>query len=708
MNYSTNFLDNLFLNRDRTIYTKIDLLSFSESKIKEIQGRVTSGSLRIESTSPIRRTLTLEFFLDKNLYSLSSPADEISINKKIQAFVGIKNNVYSSDEAELGEVIWFNLGIFVITEASFSHSINSSSISIQAQDKMAMLNGVLAGEIGADVSFSIGDSGEKYPYFYIIKEALTVFGSEQEQKVIVNDIPVMIPNTQKATSNIPNLYYSTSTYRTFDNDGVPLGSTGNTALIINENDEVDVYIPFAPTSEFDFKGNSKVTDILERIKQDLFGIYNYYYDENGFFKFERQKEFSDSDSFQLQYLQDISNNNYFPSYNSVPITYDFSNKDIISSFSNAPQWRGIKNDFYVYGKNNILFHLAIDTKPVVPTEFYEKNLDGTWSTTILVPYNQPWQQFLIDQTEFLLQTNPGSKPSYYYPELKAFFEFTSDKQDKTLGIYKKLSATDGVWRSTSSDVEANAFITTNATTKKGIPSSWKYFFDILDEGAPAYNGFSISAIGRRIKSINDQTIETLYPVNPPVDSTRKQLILFDNIPFIYPKVWEEGLVVKNGDVVQAGVNFYIVSDISINGEIIPTGADEPTNTSGIYSNSGITYQYTNFLSYNQDSVNTEIELAAEGVQYYSVLKSQVQSFLNDQIYPYANDAFSNIKNSLFTHTNYNESITISCVPIYTLDVNEIVNVLDLETQILGNYYIQSISFDFSEGAQMSIAAQKIY
>jgi hypothetical protein len=708
MNYSTNFLDNLFLNRDRTIYTKIDLLSFDESKIKEIQGRVTSGSLRIESTSPIRRTLTLEFFLDKNLYSLSSPADEISINKKIQAFVGIKNNVYSSDEAELGEVIWFNLGIFVITEASFSHSINSSSISIQAQDKMAMLNGVLAGEIGADVSFSIGDSGEKYPYFYIIKEALTIFGSEQEQKVVINDIPVMIPNTQKATSSIPNLYYSTSTYRTFDNDGVPLGSTGNTALIINENDEVDVYIPFAPTSEFDFKGNSKVTDILERIKQDLFGIYNYYYDENGFFKFERQKEFSDSDSFQLQYLQDISNNNYFPSYSSVPITYDFSNKDIISSFSNAPQWRGIKNDFYVYGKNNILFHLAIDTKPVVPTEFYEKNPDGTWSTTILVPYNQPWQQFLIDQTEFLLQTNPGSKPSYYYPELKAFFEFTSDKQDKTLGIYKKLSATDGVWRSTSSDVEANAFITTNATTKKGIPSSWKYFFDILDEGAPAYNGFSISAIGRRIKSINDQTIETLYPVNPPVDSTRKQLILFDNIPFIYPKVWEEGLVVKNGDVVQAGVNFYIVSDISINGEIIPTGADEPTHTSGIYSNSGITYQYTNFLTYNQDSVNTEIELAAEGIQYYSILKSQVQSFLNDQIYPYANDAFSNIKNSLFTHTNYNESITISCVPIYTLDVNEIVNVLDLETQILGNYYIQSISFDFSEGAQMSIAAQKIY
>jgi hypothetical protein len=777
---SSEFLDLLYLNRDRTIYTKINLLSWDEKKIKEIQGRVISGSMNSESSSPIRRTLSLQFFLDRDVYSLSAAADEIAINKKIQAFIGIENNVYGREEAVNDNIIWFNLGIFLITEASFSHSIDSNTISIQAQDKMVMLNGILGGQIGADVSFTIGSNGEKLPYFYIIKDSLIKFGAENESKVIINEVPIMIPNIQRMIET-KTFNYNTNTKRTFNETGQPL-AIGPT-ITLDKNEEVDVYITFSPISDYDFKATNNITDILEKVKQDLFGTYTYYYDENGFFRFEPVRELYQKDSFQLQYLQEISNGNYFPRYDKIQYGYDFSDKGIVSSFSNSPQWRGIKNDFYVYGEKNILFHLAIDSKPIVPSQFYEKNSDGTWGN-VLVNYSQPWQQFLIDQAEYLLYTNPGSSISYYYEELKAFFEFTEDKADKTLGIYKRLGSTDGAWRRSNTGIESEDFfsisnyIGNNTTTvtatspfhgllagqsfsivnaagteesklngswtvsevtdvntfkfiistslasgtyttdigrievpqKKGISSKWKYFFDILDEGAPAYSGFSISAIGRRIKAINDQSIESLYPSVVPENSNRLKIIIFNDTPFLQNKIWAEEVFLEEGDIIKNEDNqkYYEVSGVGINGRSIPVGSDPPTNVSGLSSIDGIIYKYIDFLKYNEDAVNTELELKQNGDNYYSILKSQISNFLDNEIYPYVNDAFTNIKSTIYTHTNFSETVQISSIPIYNLEVNRIINILDLDTKIIGDYYVQSLSFNFSQDSQMSITAQKIY
>lgn len=705
---SSEFLDLLYLNRDRTIYTKINLLSWDEKKIKEIQGRVVSGSMNSESSSPVRRTLSLQFFLDRDIYSLSAAADEISINKKIQAFIGIENNVYGREEAVDDKIIWFNLGIFLITEASFSHSIDSNIISIQAQDKMVMLNGILGGQIGADVSFTIGSGGEKLPYFYIIKDSLTKFGTENETKVIINEVPIMIPNIQKMTSE-KTYYYINN--RTFNNFGDPIGPGTapnlNPSFTIEKDEDLDVYIPFSPIADYDFKGTNNITDILEKIKQDLFGTYTYYYDENGFFRFEPVRELYQRDSLQLQYLQEISNGNYFPRYDKIQYGYDFSDKGIISSFSNSPQWRGIKNDFYVYGKGGILFHVAIDTKPVVPSQFFEKNLDGTWGE-VLVAYNQPWQQFLIDQAEYLLYTNPGSSVSYYYEELKAFFEFTDDKEDKSLGIYKRLSATDGVWRSANNKEDRTKDFIDSGSLKKGISSSWKYFFDILDEGAPAYSGFSISAIGRRIKTINDQSIESLYPSAVPEDSDRLKIVIFNDTPFLNNKPWEIGAYLEEGDIVKYGSNYYEVSGVGINGRYVAENSAAPTHVSGIRSIDGIIYKYTNFEKYNEDAINAELELKQSDSNYYSILKSQISNFLDSEIYPYTNDAFTNIKSIIYTHTNYSETVQISSIPIYNLDANRIINILDLDTKIIGDYYVQSLSFNFSQDSQMNITAEKIY
>jgi hypothetical protein len=798
MNYSNEFLDQLFLTKDRTVYTKIDLLSWDEKKIKEIQGRVISGSINIEGASGFRRAASLEFFLDRNIYSLSAAADELSINKKIRIFIGLENNVYSSNEAEIGEIIWFNMGIFLLTSINFSHTTNSNTISLQAQDKMAMLNGTLAGEIGANISFTIGATGEQLPYFYIIKDALVKFGLERESNVVISGVPIMIGQIQKAT-DVVSLFYDpnpgSNFSRTFEinpTTNLPVALTsggGNLSLSIAKDEELNIYLPFSPGANtvFDFKSQATVLNILEKVKQDLFGIYDLYYDENGIFRFEPLPQLSNPESYQLLYLQDISNDKYYPDYSSVPYAYDFSDKGIISLFANSPEWMGIKNDFYVYGKSNILFHIVIDYKPVVPTEFYKKNSDGSW-TEELYSYNQPWQQFIIDESEYLLYKEPGASISPYYEELKAFFEFQVDiiektaisgakdsldivlnnvtgieenmsvfgtgigpnakvekisgtkvtlttknidtvsgtiifstKEDTKLGIYKRTSETDGIWRSDNTGNPKLDFVDT-PSLKKGVSSKWKYFFDILEEGAPSYNGFSVSAIGRRKKTLSGQAaneITTLFPTTPP-DISRKEIIIFNNQVFNEAKelvvdgsnIVTSSLDVKNGDIIKIKntSKFYEISGVPTNGDEISTGFAAPTHdTVGkSVSINGIIFTYMTFLEYNEDQVETENRLKAEGITYYSILKTQISNKLDDQIYLYENDAFSNMKSLIYTHTNYNDKISITSIPVYTLTTNKIINVLDLDTKIIGNYFINSINFALGEGAQMSIAAEKVY
>jgi hypothetical protein len=150
MFYNREFLDELFLNRDRELYIKIILLTWDELKIKEIQGLVLDGSLNIDGNSIIRRSLSLNMALDEDSFYLHETVHDITISRKIQVYIGLKNNTTYGNYPDLvsndlkyltDSIIWFNIGIFVPTDVSLKHDIENSSISISAQDKMVLLNG---------------------------------------------------------------------------------------------------------------------------------------------------------------------------------------------------------------------------------------------------------------------------------------------------------------------------------------------------------------------------------------------------------------------------------------------------------------------------------------------------------------------------------------------------------------------------------------
>ena len=134
------FLKEMDLLKLKEQLVKITVLDWAENPIKEIQGKITGGSLNLDGKSSIRRTCNLTMFVeDYDDINITTINNLISINKKMQLAVGIKNTTGRYKEYP---IIWYPLGIYVMINPSISRGLNGTTVSIQLKDKMCLLNGV--------------------------------------------------------------------------------------------------------------------------------------------------------------------------------------------------------------------------------------------------------------------------------------------------------------------------------------------------------------------------------------------------------------------------------------------------------------------------------------------------------------------------------------------------------------------------------------
>ena len=63
-------------------------------------------------------------------------------------------------------------------------------------------------------------------------------------------------------------------------------------------------------------------------------------------------------------------------------------------------------------------------------------------------------------------------------------------------------------------------------------------------------------------------------------------------------------------------------------------------------------------------------------------------------------------NLLYTHTYYQDSITISSIPVYHLEPNTRITVTDEKSGIYGDYLIKSFSLPLTHDGMMSITASR--
>ena len=208
----------------RTQYARIILLDFQERPIKEIQGQITAGTLNVNGSSAVRRTLSLTMMADAANIDIQDVDNEISINKKVKVEVGFKNPLKSY--ASYGDIIWFPCGMFVLSSANTSRSTSSVQISISGKDKMCCLDGTVGGTLPATTIFhekfieqDNGDIIVQYPtIFQIIFEAVHHWGGQPAEQIVISDLDEEVKMLVKYNGSRPVYFNDTYSGLSFTYD----------------------------------------------------------------------------------------------------------------------------------------------------------------------------------------------------------------------------------------------------------------------------------------------------------------------------------------------------------------------------------------------------------------------------------------------------------------------------------------------------------
>ena len=73
-----------------------------------------------------------------------------------------------------------------------------------------------------------------------------------------------------------------------------------------------------------------------------------------------------------------------------------------------------------------------------------------------------------------------------------------------------------------------------------------------------------------------------------------------------------------------------------------------------------------------------------------------------------NSGYQIIRQLLHQYTSYNESVTLTCLPIYYLEPNTRIHIQNPKSLIYGDYMIKSLSFSFDNGGLMTINTTKAF
>lgn len=667
-----NFLKTIDRISLKEEFAKITILNWQERPIEEIQGKVSSGTLNINGNSSLRRTCNLTILIDENNSNITSVKNSLSINKKIKLDIGIKNNTSQYSEYD---IIWFPLGTYIISSVSITNTNSQiTSASLQLKDKMCLLNGECGGLLPASVTFSSYDTldangayqTEQPTIYTIIKYVVNYFGGEQLPKILISDVDERVRKVMKWTGSNPlyitqytsttsGVQYGATTDKEQVDEALAAGTIDSYTEYKSGQDVGYIYTDFIYPGELIGDAGNSVCDILDKIKSAL-GNYEYFYDLDGNFIFQEIKNYLNTSKSTTD-LNDMEQNDYLIDITKGKSVYTFDDSFLISSYSNAPQYSMIKNDYIVWGMREdattgatypIRYHLAIDTKP------------QTGSTYKVFFYDDPDDGIRKAKRPIQFSTRDGfpaqGAEDTFYLALDTNAVYKWDTEQNTYVMFatqtKDITTTD--WRTelylSGAQAEGFSLDTNNYYTElnnewpkmydiengefyeeyEKDPASLDYFLDFIDSSA-AIGELSISNIGKRSKIVVDEDINCIFEREIP------NLVMIDASQ-------DSAIVTEQREEAQR------------------KGQDYIQVTGAIYN-----------------------LLATGGTQ---------------------NSAFERVKELIYQYTSYNESITLQCLPIYYLDVNQRITVNDSKSNIYGDYMINSISIPLNISSMMTISATR--
>ena len=73
----------------------------------------------------------------------------------------------------------------------------------------------------------------------------------------------------------------------------------------------------------------------------------------------------------------------------------------------------------------------------------------------------------------------------------------------------------------------------------------------------------------------------------------------------------------------------------------------------------------------------------------------------------ARSAYEEIRAALYEYLTYNEQLTLTTLPVYNLEPNQIININNEEAHISGEYLIKCLSFSLGTDSTMNISCSKV-
>lgn len=429
--FDKEFLIQLDSQQQREVFARITALTNDELPIEYIEGKVTGGSINVDGSSAVRRTC-----------SLSMVAQDININdfywgfrNKFKLEIGLKNTI----NPIYPEIIWFKMGMYVITSFSTSQSTNNYNISISGKDKMCLLNGDLAGSLPHQTDFGIeeevqADGSIKYtpiPIVRIIREMIQNFGNELAHNIVINDV-------EENGFDLLEYRGDREMYLLRDDTGIFVNMTLNggqrcyhngeetilseienydslsdllekdpTKITLTNKSEATVYtvakMPYGSIvgyrqTDLVYAGDlianvgEAITSILDKIK-NMLGDFEYFYDLDGRFIFQKKPYYISTPWGGAEEQNELVEDTASGLGNDE---YSFTNGVLISSFNNNPNIMNVRNDFSVWGTlktsygSELPIHMryAIDKKPEIYCSFrHLLGKDNEWTKGESIKYS---------------------------------------------------------------------------------------------------------------------------------------------------------------------------------------------------------------------------------------------------------------------------------------------------------------------------------
>lgn len=380
---------------------RLILLDLDQNPKEQIEGYTTSGSISISGKSTVTRTCNLTM---------------VAVDPKFTEQNWCFNSLIRIQVRENTE--WYEMGVYVIISFSSSQSENSYTINIQGQDKMCRLNGTINGALPAQHDFGTIEEElkdgtirlVKLPIKTIVRSAVKQYALEKDENIIINDLPDIGYELWEYDAEEPFYYFRTKEgqikYVTWDGN-VVLHYGENKTILLSELLEEQLYslhtmdedynadkpwyrlsnketatefqiikisknsvagyhpIELVYSTDLILNAGDTVTAMLEKLCTML-GDFEFFYTVNGKFVFQKKKNYvSQLFSTSTGALEAPIMQNKMYSYR-----FDDDTKFISKSFN--PTIKDVKNDFVVLGQKKLatgvttVIHAryAIDEKPL--------------------------------------------------------------------------------------------------------------------------------------------------------------------------------------------------------------------------------------------------------------------------------------------------------------------------------------------------------